>query len=203
MTSLHARPAQPLTDPVALLEAQLRAVDLWHTALHATKASAEAPGLSREARLDAARRLGVRRREQEVLLERAACAMGEDGPLLRAVPARAVVAHRHAWTRDKLASELASSGVTVLATVDNGADAVALCVAEQPALLVLDETLAMRSGAEVAHEVRQFCPHTVIGGYVGHPGAVGPMLEAGASPVFTRRVPPAEVTAQLLALLPA
>lgn len=202
MTTLDRPRVVALTLPVELLAAQLRGLDLWHAARRATAQSADAPGLSREARLDAGRRLDVRSREHLAIIERTARA-SQDAlrPMSSAVPARAVVAHRHAWTRDQLAGQLTRRGVEVLCALENGADVVGVCVVEQPTLLVVDELLAMRSGREVSQEVARFCPNTVVGGYVPREDASAGMLEAGAAAVFTRQVPPADVADELVRLV--
>lgn len=201
LTAVARTPA--LSDPVALLSAQLQALDAWNGAVREARAATQRPGLSREARLDAARALDVRLRERDVVLAR--CTSAEDArlPLLAPVPPRAVVAHRHPWTREALAAALVAGGVPVLEVLDNGADAVAVCVCEQPALLVLDRVLAMRSGAEVAAEVRQLSPSTVVTGYVADDAAVAELLGAGAAGVVTRRTPPAEAAVGWAALVGA
>lgn len=195
-------PLAPL-EPCALLAAQLSGIAAWHLALHEARAARDVPGLSREQRLDAARRLDVRLREQAALHAHA----GSDddawcAPLRLTEPQRAVVVHRHPWSRQQVLHELAEHGVVALDAGDNGADAVGLCVSAQPSLLVVDTTLGMRSGTEVLAEVRRFCPGTVLAGYVNDQAAVGPLLDAGAHLVATRRVPPAELAARLQGLLP-
>ncbi len=193
-----------LTDPVALLQAQLEGIELWHVARRSAEESLERPQLSREARLDVTRRLAVRRREFDALIGQIGAAL-VDGlrPLPAALSSRAVVAHRQAWLADRLARELSGREVEVLHVGDNGADAVGVCVAEQPGLVVVHELLGMRTGREVVQEIRQFCPLSLIAGYVASDSAVGPMLDAGATAVFTHRVPPAELADRLAALLAA
>lgn len=202
MTTVERLRVTRPTSPVELLVSQLRALELWHDSLHAAEAAAVEPGLSREARLDAGRHLDVRRREQRAIFERMAPGADEGlYPLPATVPARAVVAHRHVWTRDKLSAELVDRGVQLLCAVDNGAEAVGVCVAEQPDLLVLDDLLVMRNGCEVSQEVARLCPHTIVAGYVSGDEAVGPLLDAGADAVFTRQVPPALACDELVRLV--
>lgn len=184
-----------------LLTAQLRALDAWNAACREAEAAAGQAGLSREARLDAARVVDVRQREREVVRERTATARDADQPLLSQVPLRAVVAHRHPWTREALAAALQSEGVDVVAALDNGADAVAVCVCEQPALLVVDQVLGMRSGPEVTAEVRRLSPSTYVVGYATDDAAFAALLDAGADEASTRRVPPVELAGRLAALL--
>ena len=198
---LAVRTVPALLEPCTLLSAQLAGIDAWHTAMHEAQTALLTPGSSREQRLDAARRLDVRLREQRALRQHA----GSDDDTWRqslalSGPIRAVVVHRHDWTRQQLRRELAEGGV-VLDAGDNGADAVGICVSAQPSLLVVDETLGMRSGAEVLREVRRFCPGTLLAGYVTSQTAVGPLLDAGAHLVATRRVPPRELASRLAELL--
>jgi hypothetical protein len=198
VTAAERVSATRITDQVELLTAQLRGLDLWHVARRAAEQSARKPGSGREARLDVARRLDVRRREHQAIVERLALGLDTDaGPMVVAVPARVVIAHRHVWSRNSLTAELTKRGVEVLCALDNGADAVGVCVAEQPAFLIVDELLAMRSGREVVAEVTQFCPRTFVAGYVRDEAAVGDLLEAGATTVFTRRVTPADLAESL------
>ena len=91
----------------------------------------------------------------------------------------------------------------MLATGSNGADAVGISVAEQPALVVVGELLAMRSGRDVTAALREFCPDTVVVGYVSSLAAITELLNAGAASVLTRRVPPAEAAQAFTALVPS
>lgn len=197
-----AQSALVLSDPLTLLQAQLQGMDAWHQARRAEREEAAALStVSREARLDAARREDARQREHEVICAHAGRLDDRHGDLVQ-TDLRVVVAHRHPWTRDALSKHLsAADGVEVVLVSDNGADAVGACVAEQPHLLVLDDILAMRSGAEVAADVARFCPHTVVTGYVNADDAMAALLEAGATAVITRRIPPAEAVQRLLAVL--
>lgn len=89
----------------------------------------------------------------------------------------------------------------VVAGTDNGADAVGLTVAEQPDLVLVEDTLSMLTGVEVIREVRRFSAETVVVAQAAHGDRVGQLLDAGASAVFTRRTPPADVALSLLWLI--
>lgn len=196
--------SSPVTEPVELLAAQLRGLALWHAARRAGEQPTHSGRWIREDRLDARRRLDARQREHQAIIGRLDLGLHEaPEPMRSQVPSRAVVAHRHAWTRDKLSAELSHRGIEVLCAVDNGADAVGVCVVEQPDLLIVDELLAMRTGCEVAVDVRRFCSNTLIAGYVEHETAIGGLLDAGASTVYTRRTPPADAVEQFATLLKA
>lgn len=193
-----------LTDPLVLLQAQLEGMELWHVARRSAEESLARPQLSREARLDVARRLEVRRREFDALVGSIDAAMADrPRPLPAELQPRAVVAHRQPWLADKLAAELSDRGMDVVHVGDNGADVVGACVAEQPGLVVVHELLGMRTGGEVVHEIRQFCPHSLIAGYVSRGSAVAALLEAGATCVFTQRMPLGDVVDQLVARVTA
>jgi hypothetical protein len=199
VTTLHRPYVTRVRGPVELLALQLHAMDLWHEARRATERAADMPGLSPEARLDAGRRIDVRRREHEAMLERLAVGDDDTGCCLpTSVPTRAVVALRHIWARDSLSGKLMQRGLRVLCAPSDGAEAVGVCVAEQPDLLVVGELLAMPSGPSLISEVTRFCPRTVVVGYVRDESAVGDLLEAGAHTVCTWRMPPDDM-AQTLA----
>ena len=187
------------TAPADRLAACLTGLERWHAAQRRDLDAVAARGISRERRLDAAHQLRVRERQHEVIVQRTALALAGtgDGSRYDSARPRAVVAHRHAWSREKLAAELTSAGVDVLCLVDNGAEAVGLCVAEQPDLLIVDDLLSMMPGAVVAAEVRQFSPRTLIAGYVQDEQRAGALVAAGATAVHGRRVPPTEVVTAL------
>ena len=112
-----------------------------------------------------------------------------------------MLALSHRWTSERLSAELTDRAVEVVAAFGNGADAVGMCVAEQPALVVVDELLAMRSGRDATAALTELCPDTVVVGYVSRPAAVSELLEAGARTVLTRQVPPAEAAQAFTALV--
>ena len=200
-TAAADEPALALAAAQTLLVRQLRGIERWHEAQRGEGAR-EASGMSREARLDASRRAHVVARQRQALTERAALALRLSGlPMWLPRAVRAVVAHRHAWVRARLAEELEAQGVEVLAVVDNGADAVGICAAEQPTLLVVDDSLGMASGAEVATEVRLLCPDTVVAAYPDTDRNRAALLRAGVTSVQTRRVPPRDVATTLVGLV--
>ena len=183
---------------------QLRAITRFNDARRMAEHAADAAARSREMRMDAARSLEVLRREHEAVVRRAHDQLRITGDLLRRSPVRRVVlAHRHQWFLDKIAACLQGRGVQVVARLDNGADVVGLAVAEQPDLLLVEDTLAMVPGEQVVREVRRYCPETVVAAQVAYGDRVGLLLEAGAATVFTRKVPPAEVAEGMIGLLVA
>jgi DNA-binding NarL/FixJ family response regulator len=102
----------------------------------------------------------------------------------------------------KVADDLALRQIAVVARLTNGAEAVGAVVAEQPDLLLVEDSLPMMSGEDVVREVRTFAPLTRIGAQVAHDDRIAAMLDAGAHSAYTRRVPPADVAAALVGLLP-
>ena len=187
-----------------LVGQQVRAIERFNRVRHMREEAAAAPTRSREMRMDAARSLEVQRREHAALVERAHEQLTASGHLLRAVARRRVVlAHRNDWFLRKVTQALGEHGVHVVAGTDNGADAVGLIVAEQPDLVLVEETLSMLPGMEVIREVRRFSPDTVVTAQAASGDRVGQFLDAGASAAFTRRIPPADVARSLLRLVGA
>jgi DNA-binding NarL/FixJ family response regulator len=121
--------------------------------------------------------------------------------LARRVHSRAVIVHRSEWFTRKLGDELAAAGVEVVGALENGAEGVGVVVAEQPDLLVVEDTLPMVAGEEVVRESRRFAPSTLVVAQVAYDDRVAPLLEAGAAAAYTRRVPPAQFARDVLALL--
>lgn len=186
-----------------LARQQLAAVDRWHEARRSAQQSVQRSAESREARMDLSRRLDVIRAEHRAIVERTDAQLRSSVELLqRRSPRRAIIAHRNAWFTDKVAADLGRRGVTVVATLTNGAEAVGAAVAEQPDLLLVEDSLPMVSGEEVVREVRRFASLTRIGAQVSYDDRIAAMLEAGAHSAYTRRVPPADVAAALVGLLP-
>ena len=199
----RAAPRQARTE-IGVAARQLRAIDAFNAARQAAAQAAAAASRSREMRMDASRALEVLRRQHEALIARADEQLRLSGDLLHGFAARrAVVAHRNEWFTGTLSRLLEGGGVEVVARLDNGADAVGVAVAEQPDLLLVEDTLAMLSGEQVVREVRQFCPETLVAAQVAGSDRVGALLEAGAATVFTRRIPPADVADDLLRLVTA
>jgi CheY-like chemotaxis protein len=114
-----------------------------------------------------------------------------------------VVAHRNPWLRDTVAKRLGDEGIDVVGLFEDGADCAGTLVAEQPDLLLVEDRLPTMSGLEVVLRARQFAPRTVVGAQALDAGSVAALFDAGATAVFARRVPPADMIAQLLAHLAA
>lgn len=193
----------PISDFAAVTARQLDAVDAFHRARRTAERAAVASTQSREARMDASRRLDVLRRQHQAIVDRADVAIRQSGQLLstdRGVTA--IVAHRQEWFTRKVELALDRHGVTVLGHTSIGAEAVGWAVAEQPDLLVVEDSLAMLPGEQVVREVRQYCDRTLIAVQVAQPDRVAPMLAAGADAVHVRMVPPDVVVDELFRLLP-
>ena len=186
-----------------LARQQIEAIERWHDARRATQESAQRSAASREARMDLARRLDVIRAEHRAIVARTDAQLRSSVELLqRTTPRRAIVVHRNSWFMDKVAADLGLRHIEVVARLTNGAEAVGAVVAEQPDLLLVEDSLPMVSGEDVVREVRTFAPSTRIGAQVAYDDRIAAMLEAGAHSAYTRRVPPADVAAALAGLLP-
>jgi CheY-like chemotaxis protein len=189
---------RPRTD-VDLLAAQLRGIDEWHRRL--ASAPQVIPGQSREARLDEARRRDVVDREREALHAWAEAALRTEYPFGRGATPRAVVAHRNEWLRGKLCEGLIGRGVDIVASTDDGAEASAAVVMEQPDLLFVEDLLPSLSGIELIRRARVFAPDALIGAHALSQSGMPSLLDAGARATFSRRIPPAEIAAELVACL--
>jgi twitching motility two-component system response regulator PilH len=190
-----------------ILDDQLRGIAAWNRARRAmeqAEGAAEATARSREMRLDLDRRMEVVRRQHEALVRRTEEQLLASARVRRTTgPARVIVVHRNEWFKDKLTEALRSSGIDVIAQLENGADGVGVAVAEQPDLLVVEDKLPMISGEEVVRQVRHFSPTTLTAVQVSYDDAVATAVEAGAHTAFPRRVPPAEVARDLRRLVGA
>lgn len=191
------------SDQLALSARQLAGIDHFNQARRMAEQTALAAAASRELRLDVDRRLEVIRREHGALVARAAEHLRVSGMPDGRVGARAVVAHRQPWFVEKVTGLLAGSGVEIVLVTDNGADAVGTVAAEQCDLVLVEDTLAMLSGEQTVREIRQFCPSALIVAHVAHGDRIPAFLEAGATTVVTRQVPPVEIVQESLRLLSA
>lgn len=183
---------------------QLEAVAAWNRARRVAESATQARTASREVRMDVNRRLEVLREQHRAIVERTQQQLDASVHLLaRHVHTRAVVVHRNEWFTAKLTQELMRHGVRVVAAVDNGAQGVGVIVAEQPDLLVVEDTLPMVPGEEVVRETRRYAPATLVVAQVAYEDRVAALLDAGARAAFPRRVPPHDFTAEVLALMRA
>ena len=183
-----------------LITAQILAVDAWFLARG--RAAAPPRSDSREDQTERRRQAHVLATIREAIRDRTGGELGAAAPQQRVrVAPRLVVAHRNAWFVDKLAAALAECGVQLVARLDNGAAALGVVIAEQPDLLVIEDTMALMTGAEVLAEAGQFAPRTLVAVQVQEHDRAARLSQAGAAATFLRAVPPAEVAAELSALL--
>lgn len=189
---------------VELAQQQLRGIAAWTASRHEVERALEAGARGREAAADARRRLEGLRRQHRALVERADQQLRESVDLLRVtVPVRAVLAHRNAWFRDKVAACLAEHGIRVVCAVDDGADAVGVAVAEQPDLVLVEDALPTVRGEDVVRELSRLSPRSTLVGLVGYDDGIAAMLDAGAAAAYVRRMPPGDVGLAAAALLGA
>lgn len=185
-----------------LARRQLEALDCWHARRHTQEHALDAGQCSREQRLDRARRRDVLREQQRAIIERTDAQLRGSAQVVgRTDRARAVVVHRNAWFSDRVIGMLRDWGVDVVGRLTNGAEAVGVAVAEQPDLLLVEETLPMLPGAAVVREVLAYAPRTLVAAQIAHDDGAVAMLAAGACATYVRRVPPADVAAGLVGLL--
>ena len=204
-TLLHApavRRALPRTQ-LQLMTQQVAAIEQFNRARQAAQQTEAAAEYSREMRMDSERRLEVLRRQHDALVARAVAQLEETGRPDGLAPVRVLLAHRDQWFLDRVSGVLCAAGLTVLARLDNGADAIGAAIADQPDLLLVEDALAMVPGEEVVREVVRYCPGTTVVAQVAFAEGIAPMLEAGAVAVHTRRVPPTDVAAAMMDLVAA
>lgn len=182
-----------------LLQDQLSALSSWQQS-QAWREPTVA-GLSHEQRLDRQRRLDALIRTQQAIVARADDPTWVAEPALRASAARAVVVHRDDWFRKKVTNRLTDAGVDVIATRTNGADALAVVILDQPDLVLLEDRLPSLNGPTLLQWARQVAPRTVFGVQVADAMQIAACLDAGAQAVFTRRVHPDAIAAELMTRL--
>ncbi|MCW2715965.1 MAG: hypothetical protein JWN88_3012 [Frankiales bacterium] len=187
---------------VRVVRDQLVAIDRWNHDRRSSSLASATPAQSREARLDQARRLDVVRRQHEALVARTAQHLGESAnPLWSTAARRAVLVHRNEWFRGRIAAALADRGVDVVTQLDNGAEAVGCAVAEQPDLILVEDSLSMLTGTEVLRAVRDYAPATLCAAQASSRDRIAELEQAGADLVFTRQTAPLDVAVELGHLL--
>lgn len=191
---------EPLQEVGDRVERQIRAMAAFQRHAEVMQRLEAQEVASREMRRDARHRLEALRRTQQMLVRRTESLVDESQELLRQRPPLALVVHRNEWMRQKVAQGLRDRGIEVLPLCEDGADGLGMAIADQPDLVVLEDRLSSLSGLELVGGLLEYCD-ALVAAQVAHDDEVGPMLEAGASAVFTRRVPPAVVVDEVHALL--
>ena len=187
--------------PVQLLADQLAAIATWNSCRLAAEVEARAHAESRDQRVEAARRVDALKREQDALIGRIHRQLVEGRSWSHTDRPRVVVAHRREWFRTKVERRLRAQGVEILASLDDGAEAVAATVCEQPDLLIVEELLPSVTGTEVLRRVQQYSPVTTVAVLTMSDTTMPELVEAGATVVCSRRIPPDDVVDELLACL--
>ncbi|MCU1599731.1 MAG: Response regulator receiver domain [Frankiales bacterium] len=201
---MHTSPGLPRAGRtrLELLQDQLEGMRAWHAELRVQLAQdTDTLAATREARMDARRRLDALKRAQQALLKRADDTVRMTQDVLTGRSTEALLVHRNPWMRDKLEAGLRESGLAVVVQCDDGADGLGTAIAQQPDLLLVEDRLPSLTGLELVRSARVFLPHTTIAAQVEDERSVADLLDAGASAVFTRRVPPAVLAEQVAAYL--
>lgn len=179
----------PVRDASALAEDRQRGLARWREDVDARLAACERAAHDRQSQQDA-------RRERVVLEHTRAAVSACLARRLRTrdeasdTQPRAVVAHRSGWVRARLVEEFATLGVRVVGACDDGAEALALAVVEQPELLLLEDKLPWLATLAVVEGARDLAPHTAVAVQIEDAGEAESMLGAGAAAVFSRAVRP-------------
>ncbi len=183
-----------------LIVAQLRGITAW-----LEEAPSAQPRLSREDRMDQDRALQARERERAALLahlDRQELALLTGQPLPRRP--MIVVAHRQPWWRDEVRDALDSAGLCVDFVLQDGADVVAVLVAEQPEVVLAEDHLPTVTGIDLVRRASVLSPDSFIALLVPDDHALQEALGAGARAAYTRQVPPADIAHDIqLRLAPA
>ena len=214
MTTLLHTPRLPRPDSgsrpwsarpqVQLVAQQVEAIERFNRARRQVEQAEAAADYSREMRMDSGRRLEVLRRQHEAVVARTEQQLADTGrPVPETPPTRVLLAHRNEWLLDRVSAGLRDAGLHVVARFDNGADVIGAAVAEQPDLLLVEDTLAMVPGVEVVREVLRYCPGTRVVAQVAYSDGIGTMLDAGAAAAHTRRVTPVEIAESMQLLVGA
>lgn len=194
-------PFPPARTELELIADQVAGIDSWNAAGRVQRNMIPAARASREMRLDLDRRTQARRRAQAAVFTRAAHQLEHSAHVLAEhAPTRALLVHRNGWLRGKVAERLRDHGIEVV-EVDDGADAIGVLVVEQPDLLLVEDRLPTLSGRQVLRSASRHAPRTVTAAQLLDETDAKDFLAAGASAVFTRRVPPPELADQFLACL--
>lgn len=194
MTTIENRP-QPcvltLRSEREVLLDQQQGIAAW-TRAHPTEPLSHDGSLSREARVDRARNSDVVQRQRQALVDWSARQM-------KVGTRRVVLVHRNDWFKQKVTTALEDAGIAVVADLENGADAIGVVVAEQPDVVLVQDKLPMTTGLDVLKAVREFAPNSVVLAQVEGDADIAPFLEAGARKAYPRRVPPADIAADVRA----
>lgn len=177
---------------------QVAGIDAWAAARRERVLALICTPRSRESLCS--RDLDVLARTQQALVELTARGLEADPVPMLTTSHTAVVAHRHGYYAATLARCLEQLGVNVLHCSNNGPDALAAVIAEQPSGLFVSDQLVMMTGRDLLRDATAFAPHTVLAAHA----SAGPELElfeAGAEVVFPRTRPAADLADWLRCLL--
>ncbi|MCW2621853.1 MAG: hypothetical protein JWL64_1455 [Frankiales bacterium] len=200
-TGAGAVPPPLILSDLELIALQLQALERWHAARREQEQLLAAPGQSREQRLVSQRRLAALAAVHRAVMARSDEQVSRDPDGRGPGRARAVLAHRNLWLRGKVGAALEDLGVTVVASVDDGAEALAAVVCLQPELILVEDRLPTVPGREVVGAAAGYAPHTVIAVQAEGQEGLGRLLDLGVRAWFSRRIPPAEIAARLVETL--
>ena len=177
---------------------QVAGIDAWTAARRERVLALICTPRSRESLCS--RDLDVLARTQQALVELTARGLEADPVPMLTTRHTAVIAHRHGYYAATLARCLEQLGVHVLHCSDNGPDALAAVIAEQPSGLFVSDQLVMMTGRDLLRDASAFAPHTVLAAHTSA-GQELELFEAGAKVVFPRARPAADLADWLRCLL--
>ena len=118
-------------------------------------------------------------------------------------PLRCLVADDHPAVRAVVVALLLENGFEVVGPVGDGEEAVALALAEQPELAVIDFRMPRLAGADLLRRLHAVSPGTRLAVYTGEAddGLAREALEAGASALVLKEAPLEDLLRALEAVL--
>lgn len=122
---------------------------------------------------------------------------------------RVVIADDHEIIRDAVrdlieqASAESGAGYELVATAENGLEAIAAIKANKPDILFLDVSMPLASGAEIVHDIRRWSPDTRILVFTGitAAGLLAGIVESGVDGLFSKSSPVKTLLDQLPLIL--
>lgn len=185
--------------PEQLMRDQRTYSAAWQLAAQSREHIESARRENREVQTEARRRIAALRRVNVALLERSQLSIVASQRALE-IP-RVVVVHRQEWMRRQLGLALTEQGLLVVATCDDGADCLGIAVAEQPDLVVVESRLPSFPAVDLLGSLREFSPRSFLAAQTESDDDVQKLIDAGASAVFSRRIPVPDACGRLVGFI--
>lgn len=189
-------------DELSLATRQLQAIDAWNRARRQVEGRSQRSGPGAQVPAEPATRRAVLRRKHQALVDRTHAQLAASGAVLRSTAAhRLVVVHRDTDFATRLTQALVGAPLALSGWAVDGADGVGLAVAEQPDVVLLEESPLSVPIDEALADLRTYCPQAGLVVQVGDTQRVGDLLRSGTAMVLHRQLPVEQVVARLRALV--